>query len=136
MIVADVNLIAYLTIQSEHSALAEAAYARDAAWAAPLLWSSEFRNTLVACVRDCAVTVESALLSLRLAEEIIGEREFAVVSENVLRLARETQCSAYDCEYAALAADLDVPLVTTDEQVLRAFPKTAVSLGRFARRRK
>ncbi len=136
MIVADVNLIAYLTIQSEHSALAEAAYARDSAWAAPLLWSSEFRNTLAACVRHRAMTVESALLSLRSAEEIIGEREYAVASENVLRLARETQCSAYDCEYAALAADLDVPLVTTDEKVLRAFPKTAVSLGRFTRRRK
>lgn len=87
MIVADVNLIAYLTIQSEHSALAEAAYARDSAWAAPLLWSSEFRNTLAACVRHRAMTVESALLSLRSAEEIIGEREYAVASENVLRLA-------------------------------------------------
>jgi len=44
-----------------------------------------------------------------------------------------SDCSAYDCEYVALAQDLDVPLVTTDRQVLREFPKIAVSLEKFVK---
>ena len=41
---------------------------------------------------------------------------------------RDTDCSAYDCEFAALALRLDVKLVTMEARLLRAFPKFAVPL--------
>jgi predicted nucleic acid-binding protein len=41
---------------------------------------------------------------------------------------RDSDCSAYDCEFAALAMRLGVKLVTMDSKLLRAFPKYAVSL--------
>ena len=136
MIVADVSAIVHLTVRSEHSALAEAVYAADAAWAVPLLWLSEYRNTLTKYMQHWGMTMESALLSLRSAEEIIGGREFSVSSEKVLELASSSGCSAYDCEYVALAQDLGVPLATTGRQVLRAFPKYAVSLERLVKKKK
>jgi len=136
MIVADGNVLVYLTVRSELSALAEAVYAVETRWAAPQLWVSEFRNTLVKYIQHRGLTMESALLSLRSAEEIIAGREYAVSSEIVLELAKDSGCSAYDCEYVALARDLGVPLVTADRQLLKAFPKTAVSLESFARKKK
>ena len=135
MIVADSNALAYLTIRSEFSALAEAVFAVDACWAAPLLWLSEYRNTLAKYIQHRGMTMESALLSLRSAEEVIGGREYKVSSEKVLELVKNSGCTAYDCEYVALAQDLKVPLLTTNQQLLRAFPKTAVSLEKFARKK-
>lgn len=132
MIVADAGLIAAFAIRSEHSGLAEAVCAADPAWTAPLLWRSEFCNTLAKCLGPGGLSLESALLALRSAEEVIGGREYAVAPEKVLQLARESGCPAYQCEYVALALDLGVPLVTADKQVLRAFPKTAVALKAFA----
>jgi len=66
------------------------------------------------------------------AQELMRGGEYEVRSEDVLDLAAASGCSAYDCEFVALARDLRVPLVTLDGAVLRAFGDVAVSLGRFA----
>jgi len=49
----------------------------------------------------------------------------------VLRLANESGCSAYDCEFIALDEHLRVLLVTVAKQLLIRFPQTAVSSDRF-----
>ncbi len=59
-------------------------------------------------------------------------REYRVESPPVLRLAERSGCAAYDCEFAHLAEQLRLPLVTSDQKVLRAFPATAVSPEAFA----
>ena len=89
-------------------------------------------NVLVQYMQLGGLTLESALLALQSAEEVLAGREYRVASEAVLELAVRSKCPAYDCEYVALAQDLGVPLVTPDRQILRAFPKTAVSLEDFA----
>jgi hypothetical protein len=48
-----------------------------------------------------------------------------------LNLVRKSPCSAYDCEFVALAEDLEIPLLTTDRKILSAFPSVAVSVGKF-----
>ena len=46
-------------------------------------------------------------------------------------LAAASTCSAYDCEFVALAQNLGAPLVTVDRQILSQFPEIAVSLDAF-----
>lgn len=135
MIVADANLITHFVVRNECSELADAVCATDAVWVAPLLWRSEVRNALVKYLHHGAMGMESAVVSLHVAEEAISGREYTVDSRKVLELAAQSKCTAYDCEYVALAQDLGVPLVTTDKQILKAFPKTAVSLEAFVKRK-
>jgi predicted nucleic acid-binding protein len=47
----------------------------------------------------------------------------------VLELVRDSDCSAYDCEFIALAEKLDVKLVTMDTKILKAFPGRTVALN-------
>ena len=47
----------------------------------------------------------------------------------MLELVRDSDCSAYDCEFVALAMTLGVELVTMDAKLLKAFPKYAVALS-------
>ena len=135
MIVADVSLITQFAIRNAQSELADAVCERDAVWVAPVTWRSEFREALVNYIQRAGMSLESALLALQSAEEIMGGREYHVSSEHVLELVIKSKCTAYDCEYVALARDLGVPLVTTDRRILRAFPKIAVSLETFVKKR-
>ena len=57
--------------------------------------------------------------------------EYIVRSAHVIQLAERSGCSAYDCEFVAVAEDLAVRLVTADRQVLQAFPSIAVSPDKF-----
>jgi predicted nucleic acid-binding protein len=134
VIVADTSLIARFVVHNEQSELAEAVCGRDSVWAAPLLWRSEFRNLLVEYVQHAGLGAEAALLAWESAEDLMGGREYGVSSERVLELAVRSGETAFACEYVALAQDLGVPLVTTDERILRAFPKIAVSPERFLRK--
>ena len=133
MIVTDTNVIAYFAIRDANSGLADAVFETDPVWVTPLLWRSELRSTLAKYIRHAGMTLETALRALHSAEEVVGGREYRVVSEKVLELIMRSDCSAYDCEYVALAQDLGVPLVTADKQILRAFPKIAVSMEKFAK---
>lgn len=127
MIVVDTNLLVYLYVSGQRTGEAEAVLARDPVWAAPILWRSEFRSTLIGLVRKQALLLDDALQIFGEAERGMAGREYTVVSHRVLQLAARSGCSTYDCEFVSLAEDLRVPLVTADRQVLRAFPSTAVA---------
>ena len=128
MIVVDSNVIAYLHLPGEHSARAEALLEQQGDWAAPLLWRSEFRNILAGYLRRGALSFEQVLAVQRTAEELLDGAEFEVDSVSVLELVRDSACSAYDCEFVALARRLGTRLVTMDKKILAAFPQHAVAL--------
>lgn len=128
MIVVDTNILAYLYLPGDHTAGAEALYARDAEWAVPVLWRSEFRNILAGYLRRDQLTYDQALALLAEAESLVAGHEYEVASRDVIGLVRDSDCSAYDCEFVALAQSLGVALVTADAKLLRAFPRVALPL--------
>ena len=129
MIVVDTNIIAYLYLPGDFTALAEELLENDPEWAAPVLWRSEFRNILAGYMRRKSLDYEVARSLLREAESLMGGAEYEVDSRRVLELVRDSDCSAYDCEFVALAMSLGVKLVTMDTKLLRAFPNVAVALA-------
>ena len=100
-------------------------------WAAPLLWRSELRNVLAVYLRESLLSLEDAHRIINEAVEMMRGAEYEVSSLQVLNLAASSSCSAYDCEFVALAIDLKVPLVTVDKQTLAQFPRVAVRLDTF-----
>ena len=131
MIVADTNLIAYLLILGQYSNEAESVYIKDPQWVAPLLWRSEFRNILAFYVRRELMDLNDAYGTMEQAERLMRGQEFEIVSARVLRLAATSGCSAYDCEFVALAQDLGVTMVTSDRILVTRFKPTVSSMREF-----
>jgi predicted nucleic acid-binding protein len=128
VIVVDTNVLAYLLIPGKYTVRAEKLLASDPEWAAPRLWRSELRNVLATYVRSDLLDLVDALAFHRRAAAIIGAEEHEVETLDVLRLSKSSGCSAYDCEFVALAEFLDAKLVTTDAKLVKAFPARAVAL--------
>jgi predicted nucleic acid-binding protein len=128
MIVVDTNIIAYLYLPTELTGHAERLLESDPEWAAPLLWRSEFRNVLALYLRKGLLSLGDAVRIQDEAEALLAEQEYSTVSRDVLSLVAESFCSAYDCEFVALARSLKVKLVTMDRKILTAFPETAINL--------
>lgn len=128
MIVVDTNVIAYLYLPGEHTTAAEALLEQDHEWAAPILWRSELRNILAGYIRRKMLAIDQAYRVQQEAESLLDGSEFEVDSRAVLKLVNDSDCSAYDCEFIALAKQLSTTLITMDSKLLRAFPKHAVLL--------
>ena len=128
MIVVDTNVLAYLYLPGVHTPAAEALLQAQPDWAAPALWRSEFRNILAGYLRRRSLGFEQAAAVQAEAEALLAGHEFDVDSRSVLALVRDSDCSAYDCEFIALAQQLGTTLVTMDKKLLKAFPGCAMAL--------
>lgn len=70
---------------------------------------------------------------MREAERLLQGREYLPDGGRVLELVERSDCSAYDCEYVAVAQTLAAPLLTWDWAVLDAFPDVAAEPGEWVR---
>ena len=132
MIVVDTNIIAYFKLQSEKSDLAVRAYQKDPQWVAPLLWRSEFASVLAGYLRKDIISLDQAKRIMDDAISLVSG-EYQVAPGRILDLVAASTCSAYDCEFVALAQELNLILVTLDRQILAGFSQTAISLDDFVR---
>ncbi len=122
MIVVDTNIISYLFLPTLYTKDSELLMEIDDKWCAPLLWRSEFRNVLALYLSKDVIDLTTAMDIQEQAETVLSGNEFQVNSNKVLSLAKDSGCTAYDCEFIALAQLLERPLITTDRKLLRTFP--------------
>ena len=131
MIVADSNLIAYLHLPGPKADLADAVLLKDSHWWVPPLWRSEFRGILFAHMRTQGMDVATADAHWAEALDHLRSTQKEPDPASVLAKAFESNLSAYDAEFVVLAEELGVRLVTSDQQVIKAFPKLAISPENF-----
>ena len=128
MIVVDTNVIAYLFITGDFTQQAKKLLKTDHDWIAPILWKSEFRNVLALYMRRGYLSLENSILLLDEAENFMNESGYDVKSSNVMELVSKSDCSAYDCEFVALAQSLNLKLLTSDKKIIKEFPDIVISL--------
>ena len=125
MIVVDTNIISYLYITGDRSQQSEDLLAFDPDWLAPILWRSEFRNVLARYLRNGFLNMDEVLLIIQQAEMLMTDHEYEISPTQIMQLVKNSRCSAYDCEFVALAQYLDIPLITADKRILGEFPELA-----------
>ncbi len=128
MIVVDTNVIAYLFITGKYTKFAEILLKKDSHWVAPRLWRSEFRNVLTLYIRQGSMKIDNARFLISEAEKLMAENEYEINSDKILEMVQVSNCSAYDCEFVALAHETNLPLYTTDRKLLNEFPKITTDL--------
>ncbi|MEW6401241.1 MAG: type II toxin-antitoxin system VapC family toxin [Chloroflexota bacterium] len=131
MIIVDANLIAALFIQNDQSQLANKIFEKDPDWYAPLLWQSEMRSIVTQYIRHKLMTFDRAVQIMDEAHALMIEHERLISSDRVLELVSTSKCTSYDCEYVALAKEMNLTLVTFDQQVVGQFPGIALFPERF-----
>jgi predicted nucleic acid-binding protein len=129
VIVVDSNVLVYFYLPTELSDYAVRLRTIEPEWCAPRLWRSEMRNVLALYLRKELISLDRACRIQTMAESLLADCEFEVPSFDVLNLVNQSNCSAYDCEFVALARHLGVKLVTADKKVISAFPDTAIALA-------
>ncbi len=131
MIVVDTNVIASLWVPNDMDELAYKVLEKDSDWIAPVLWRSEFRNVLAIYLRAEILAFHITLQVIEEAEQLMNSKEFEVNSTQVLSLVSYSSCSSYDCEFVALADDLNIKLVTFDKEINKEFPGIAIHPKKF-----
>jgi predicted nucleic acid-binding protein len=133
VIVVDTNIIAYLLIPGPWTEAAEDLLQSEPVWAAPPLWRSELRNILAGYLRRGTLSFEQTVALQSTAESLLAGHETSVDSRAVLELVRGSNCTAYDCEFVALARQSGSVFYTLDAKLLAAFPDTAKPLNKGKR---
>jgi len=126
MIVVDTNLIGYFFIAGENSTLATQVFVKDPDWYAPMLWQSEVRSIVTKYFRFKNMPLEKSQQIMNEAHDLMIEHERFVSSNVVLELMASSKCTSYDCEYVALAKEMNLTLITFDKEVVRDFPQIAL----------
>jgi len=128
LIVVDTNVIAHFALNGTLKEKTFKLLKTDGEWAVPILWKSEFRNVLALYLRKKNLTLTEALEIIEFVENKLRLVEYNVNSTQVLELVNISICSAYDCEFVALAKQLNVRMVMGDKQILKEFPKNTLAL--------
>ncbi len=126
--------LAYAWLPSHYTEDVETLLMTDRQWMSPFLWRSEFRNILTKYLRANHYSFSQIIEIMRKAEEFMTNREYLVKSEIALNLVNGSGCSAYNCEYVALANELGTKLITYDKELIQEFPDVAMTAKQYLKR--
>ena len=128
MVVVDTNVVAYLLIEGDRTAEAQALYARDPDWRSEGFLLVEFSNMLATYVRSGRLDGAAAAGLLAGAQRILTGT-VALPHARALELALEFGVSAYDARFLAVARNLGAKLITEDAKLRRAAPALTQTLA-------
>ena len=128
MVVVDTNVLAYLLIEGDRTAQAQALYVRDPDWRSEGFLLIEFSNMLATYVRSGRLDGAAAAGLLAGAQRILTGT-VALPHARALDLALEFGVSAYDARFLAVARNLGAKLITEDAKLRRAAPALTQTLA-------
>ena len=128
MVVVDTNVLAYLLIEGDRTADAQALYARDPDWRSEGFLLVEFSNILATYLRAGSLERGAAEGLLASAEQILSG-SLNLPHARALGIAAEFGVSAYDARFLGAARGLGTKLVTEDAKLRRAAPGLTQSLS-------
>ena len=131
MIVVDTNVIAYVLIAGDKTALTQQVAKKDPDWKVPPLWRHECLNVLATSTRAAVIDAQQAEALWHKGLDLLVRAEREADGIASLKLAIEHAISSYDAQYIALAQSLETQCVTADKRMLKTFPGTAVSMKAF-----
>jgi len=127
LVLVDTNILAYLLIEGDRTAAAQALYARDADWRSEAFIMVELSNVLATYVRTKALTHRQGTELLAQAQARMPT--FANVQHaQAFDAATEFAISAYDGRFIAAAKQIRSKLVTEDVRLRAAAPAWTLSL--------
>jgi predicted nucleic acid-binding protein len=128
VVLIDTNILAYLLLEGDRTALAQELYERDSDWCSEAFLMVEFSNVLATSIRSRAITREQGVKLLAGAEALVPVLT-SVQHERVLEAAIQFGTSAYDARFIALAMQMKIKLVTEDARLRSAVPAWTNSIS-------
>ncbi len=128
MIVVDTNILVYLWLPGDFTLDVEKLLKKDSHWVSSILWKSEFRNVVSTFFKKGKITFDYAKEATLNAEAQMTNFEYAVNSLVVLDKVKNSNCTAYDCEFIVLAEELNCKLITKDKEIIKNFPNVSIDL--------
>jgi predicted nucleic acid-binding protein len=131
MIVVDTNVLSCLWFKSPHFEKVAELLKVDMEWVVPDLCRSEFRNVAAAYLRRGYYSLDEINWIIAQKESKMLGSYLDVDSQEVMKLASQSTCSSYDCEFVALAKAMSTHLITFDAKIVREFPGIAILADQY-----
>lgn len=128
MIAIDTNILAYLLIEGDRTADAQALFRKDPEWRSEGLVLIEFSNILATYQRIGALSRSASERMLADAERVVSGL-LNLPHSRGLKLAADFGVSAYDARFLGAAQGLGTRLVTEDKTLRAAAPALTLSLA-------
>lgn len=97
----------------------------------PNLWWSELENGLLMAERRASRTTDECVAFLDLVRHLPIRTDDVLryrISDDILRIGRTHQLTAYDAAYVELALREAIPLATFDDAIRRCAPQAGLTL--------